>query len=307
MASYPKAALLRPVSQWGWLVAVAGGVLIAAFAAAKGQPKTQPVVGDDAPVLAADSALGEAMRTGDKAAARRILSLQFSFVDADGKVHARKDVLADLKGLAAGPASDAGVRSFGLLAMVTGRRKSAGSGDVFFLDVWAKQKGAWRVLLIQNVPIAAADTPAVVAAAPASDPQHYECMNPCQTLPYRVRSAAEQDVINAFQAVMKAIVGHDANEWGKHVADEFMIYGSDRAPIPKPGRIAAIERQKERNAAVTVSEVQTMRLAVYGDGALMITAEAAADNSRPPYRAARVWVRRGGQWLMAISAHTEVK
>ena len=106
---------------------------------------------------------------------------------------------------------------------------------------------------------------------------------------------------------MKAIVGHDANEWGKHVADEFVVYGSDRAPIPKSGRIAAIERQKERNAAVTVGEVQTMRLAVYGDGALMITAEAAADNSRPPYRAARVWVRRGGQWLMAISAHTDVK
>jgi len=50
-----------------------------------------------------------------------------------------------------------------------------------------------------------------------------------------------------------------------------------------------------------------MRLAVYGDGAVMITTETAPDNSHPPYRAARVWVKRNGQWQMAISAHTEVK
>jgi len=40
---------------------------------------------------------------------------------------------------------------------------------------------------------------------------------------------------------------------------------------------------------------------------VMITTETAPDNSHPPYRAARVWVKRNGQWLMAISAHTEVK
>jgi len=104
-----------------------------------------------------------------------------------------------------------------------------------------------------------------------------------------------------------AIVAHDASEWAKHVADEFVLYGGGRAPVAKSGRIAAIERQRESNAAVAVGEIQTLRLAVYGDGAVMITTETAPDNSHPPYRAARVWVKRNGQWLMAISAHTEVK
>jgi hypothetical protein len=68
-----------------------------------------------------------------------------------------------------------------------------------------------------------------------------------------------------------------------------------------------IERQRESNASVTVGEVQTLRLAVYGDSAVMIATAAAPDPSRPPYRAARVWAKRNGQWQMAISAHTDVK
>ena len=86
-----------------------------------------------------------------------------------------------------------------------------------------------------------------------------------------------------------------------------MLYGSGRAPIPKSGRIAMINRQKENGAAVRVGEVQAMRLSVYDDGAAMIATHALPDNSRPPYRAARVWVKRNGQWQMAISVQTDIK
>ncbi len=304
--SAAKSATLRRTRHWGWLVALAAMVVIAAFAVPKAQPKSQSVAADDGPVLTADSALGEAMRAGDRTTARRLLSLQFSLVDADGKIHARKDFLGELKGIAAAVASDAKVRSYGQLAMVTGHRKSADNNDVFFLDIWAKQKGTWRALLMQNVATAAAE-PLPAAAAPSGEAKQNECKNPCQAIPYRVRSSAEQDIINTYQAIVKAIVAHDASEWARHVADEFVLYGSGRPPVPKSARIATIERQKETNAGVTVGEVQTMRLAVYGDGAAMITIDIASDNSHPPYRAARVWVKRNGQWLMAISAHTEVK
>jgi len=96
-------------------------------------------------------------------------------------------------------------------------------------------------------------------------------------------------------------------EWGKHVADEFVLYRSGRAPIPKAERIAAIERQKKDSAVVTLGEVETMRLSVYGDSAAMIATHVVPDNLRPPYRAARVWVKRNGQWQMAISVQTEIK
>jgi hypothetical protein len=297
---------VQPAVRWGGFLAIVVGVLIAAFALPKAQPKAQPVTADEAPVFAADAALGEAMRGGDKAAARRLLALQFALVDADGKIRPRREFLADLKRLAPAPASDVKIRSFGLVATVTGRHKSAHDADVFFIDVWVKQKGAWRALLMQDVPTAPDDAPAATAApAPAAEPQPYECDNPCKTIPYRVRSPAEQDVINTFQTIMKAVVAHDANEWAKHVADEFVAYASGRAPIAKPARIATIERQKESDAVVRVGEVQSMRLAVYGDGAVMTATD--VDDARLPYRAARVFMKRDGQWLMAIGAHTDVK
>ena len=65
------------------------------------------------------------------------------------------------------------------------------------------------------------------------------------------------------------------------------------------------ERQKESDVTVRVGAVQTMRLAVYGDGAVMTASD--VDEGRTPYRAARVFMKRDGQWLMAISAHTDVK
>ena len=307
--SAAAAANLRPALTWGWLGAFVAGVFVAALVFPRAQSQAQAIAGDEAPVLAADMALGEAMRAGDKNTARRLLALQFNFVDADGKSRARRDFLADLKGVAASPASDAKVRLYGLLAMVTGHRSTARNDEVFFLDVWAKQKGTWRALLTQEVVPAGSDAAVagVRGPAPAMDLPQQECRNPCQTIPYRVRSPAEQDIVLTFQAIEKAVIAHDAAEWGKRVADEFVRYATGQSPVPKSDRIAAIERQKDANAAVTVAEIQTMRLAVYGDGAVMTALQAMPDNSRPPYRAARIWARRNGQWLMAISVHTDVK
>ncbi len=46
---------------------------------------------------------------------------------------------------------------YGLVAMVTGTRKSAQGSPVFFLDIWAKQKGSWRALTMQDVVLGASD------------------------------------------------------------------------------------------------------------------------------------------------------
>ncbi len=254
-------AALRRTLHWGWLVAPAAVVLIAAFAVPKAQPKAQLVAAEDGQVLEAVSSLGEAMRAGDRTVARRLLALQFTFVDAGGKIHVRRDFLGEIKSVAAAASADAKVRSYGELAMVTGHRKAADNNDVFFLDIWARQKGSWHALLMQNVAAAPVEPP---PAAAGGEPKQHDCKNPCQAIPYRVRSTAEQDVINTYQAIVKAIIAHDANEWAKHVADEFVLQGNGREPVAKSGRVAAIERQKESNAVVAVGEIQTMRLAVYG-------------------------------------------
>jgi hypothetical protein len=282
-----------------------GALLAAALIAGAAEARAQQAPGEAAAVLTADTALGDAMRADDKSAARRLLSLQFTFADENGKIHERKEFLDDLKSVAPAAATGVKVSLYGLVAMVTGTRKSALGGDVLFLDTWAKQKGAWRALTMQDVVLVQDEPPA--ASPPGEQAKASECKNPCETIPYRVRSPAEQDIVNAFQAIEKAAVAHDADEWGKHVAEEFVLYRSGHAPIPRSDSIAALERQKQDNAAARISEIETMRLAVYGDGASMITTHVDPANARPPYRAASVWVKRNGQWQLAISVETEIR
>jgi hypothetical protein len=289
---------------------VAVALLIAILAETRAQP-----AGEEGLVSAAQKTLTDALRTGDKSAARRLLSLQFTFADEDGKVFQRKEFLTDLKAAApSDAATDVKVNVYGLVAMVTGSRKSADRNPVFFLDIWAKQKGSWRALTMQDVGLGSGNAQVAAAGPPpsgeakalsvSSDPKAHECKNPCETIPYRVRSPAEQDVITALQAITKARIAHNADEWGKHIADGFMRYRSGHAPVGKAAAIAALEQEKTGPA---VSEIQAMRLAVYGDGAAMIANYVSPDNSRPPYRAATVWVKRNGQWQLVIDVETDSK
>jgi hypothetical protein len=293
---------VRPAVRWSGLGVIAAGVLIAVFALPKAQPQARSA-GLDEVLLAADQALGAAMRTGDRASARRLLTLQFTYVDADGKIHPRREFLGDLKTIAARPASDVKIRNFGSLAMMTGKHTSAQGSDVFFLDIWVKQKGAWRALLMQDVPIrAGAD--ATLRPIQVAELDARACDNPCNSIPYRVRSAAEQDVAKTYQTITKAITARDAGAWAKHVAEEFVSYASSRAPLVRASRIAAIEDRNDDGAA-RVGEVKTMRLSVYGDGAVMMATE--SNGVQPPYRAARVFFKRDGRWLMAATAQTDLK
>lgn len=295
----------RRVLQRCWL-----GVLVAAALGAAAQPRAQPAPGEDTLVLAADATLADAVRSGDKSVARRLLSLQFSAVDETGKVHERKEFLNGLKEVAASAANDAEVKIYGRVAMVTGHRKSALGSEVFFLDIWAKQKGSWRALVAQDVVLAAPGAPADAELDPQllrDAAKFVDCKNPCETIPYRVRSPAEQDIINTFQAIEKATFTRNPAEYAKHVADEFMHYRSGSPPISKSERVAFIEDQKTQNIPAILPAIQTMRLWVYGDGAAMVSADGGPDDTVPLSRTARVWVRRNGQWQMAISVQTDIK
>ncbi len=295
-------ARARPAVRWSGLGVIAAGVLIAVVVLPKSQPKARSAALDEV-VLAADQALGAAIRTGDRASARRLLTLQFTYVDADGTIHPRREFLGDLKNVAARPATGVKIRNFGSLAMMTGRYISVQGSDVFFLDVWVKQKGAWRALLMQDVPIRTGER-AALRPIQIADLEARACDNPCNSIPYRVRSAAEQDVAGTYQIITKAIAARDAGAWAKYVADEFVSYASSHAPLARASRIAAIEDRNDQGAA-RVGEVKTMRLSVYGDGAVMVATE--TNGLQPPYRAARVFVKRDGRWLMAATAQTDLK
>jgi ketosteroid isomerase-like protein len=299
---------MQRVTQRFWRAALAAGLLVAVLVA----PRAEPAAGEDQLVLAADTALADAMRAGDKSAVRRLLSLEFTYTDANGALHGRKQFVTDLKSVAPAAATGVNVKIYGLVAMVTGNRKSALGSDVFYLDIWVKEKRAWRALAMQDVLVAAG----ALAAGPVTPEEAglrgelakvFDCKNPCETIPYRVRSPAEQDIVNTFQAIAKATFAHDADGYAKHLADEFMHYESGVAPAAKPERVAHVENEKAHNIPAILTAIQSMQLWVYGDGAAMLSVNGVPGDSEPLLRIARVWVKRNGQWQMAISVQTDVK
>jgi ketosteroid isomerase-like protein len=299
---------MQRVTQRFWRAALAAGLLVAVLVA----PRAEPAPGEDQLVLAADTALADAMRAGDKSAVRRLLSLEFTYTDANGALHGRKQFVTDLKSVAPAAATGVNVKIYGLVAMVTGNRKSALGSDVFYLDIWVKEKRAWRALAMQDVLVAAG----ALAAGPVTPEEAglrgelakvFDCKNPCETIPYRVRSPAEQDIVNTFQAIAKATFAHDADGYAKHLADEFMHYESGVAPAAKPERVAHVENEKAHNIPAILTAIQSMQLWVYGDGAAMLSVNGVPGDSEPLLRIARVWVKRNGQWQMAISVQTDVK
>jgi hypothetical protein len=62
----------------------------------------------------------------------------------------------------------------------------------------------------------------------------------------------------------------------------------------------------EINAETFVAEVLSMRLWARGDAAVMQARHEMSGGRRPPYRAARVWVKRDGRWQMAMSQQTTI-
>jgi len=280
-------------------------------ARAKGSVAKRSPPTDREAVLAAAKALANAIRRSNKAAVDKLLVRDFSFIDASGRVHPRRSVLAGLKASPRHSGGNPRVKLYGRVALVTGTERSAQAGahdDLFAVDVWVKGSEGWRALIHHNNVLAAPSAP---HAHPATSPRPAgakppACPNPLEFVPYQPKSQAERDIIMAFQMLEKAVTHNDPVEWPKHIADEFVVYRTSQHPTSKADRVAFIEAQRAVNGETWVAEVAAMKLWVLGDAAVMRADHAMPGNRRPPYRATRLWVRRDGRWLMALSQQTTI-
>lgn len=262
-------------------------------------------------VLAAAKTLAEAIRKDNKAAAQKLLARDFTFIDAAGQVHSRRDVLAKLKAAPDGARPRLKVKAYGRIAVISGPAKSAQAqkkADLLAVDVWVKDHDGWKALVHHNNVLAPKSaphahptpTPRPVGAKPPA------CENPLAFVPYRPRSKAERDIIKTFQTLETAVTANKAEDWVPHVADEFVVYRTKQHPTTKTGRVALINALGKVNAETHVAEVSWMKLWVLGDAAVMRADHVMPGHRRPPYRATRVWVRRNGRWQMALSQQTTI-
>ena len=264
---------------------------------------------DSEAIRAMQTWLGASLRGGDKPGVRKLVSSQFTWINEHGTILSRTALLGGLS-VAAFPRSDTGVkvRMYGDIALVSGRRKSTGGETLYFTDIWIKGAAGWRALIRHDNILAAADVPDAPHApqprlAGAKPP---DCANPIDFVPYTPKSKAERDIIASFQALENAVIHNDATEWVKHVADEFVVTRTGQHPTTKAGRVAVIEKQASVNGETFVAEVEWMNLWVKGDAAVMRADHRMPGNRRPPYLATRIWLKRDGRWLMAMSQQTAI-
>jgi len=231
------------------------------------------------------------------------LDPNFTWTDSSGNIRNKSEIMEDFrsgKGLPkeAGKASDSGkiiisaiaTRSYGLVGLV-----QTTSGNLYILRVWVKRRAGWQLLIYQAVSI---------GAPPSAEAGDGACENPCNTVPFQPQNEDEREVIQAYQAVERAVAAHDSKAWAAHIADEFFAVtsNSDR-PLDKATRMAGLENQKV--GGIAPFPLISAHMFEFG-GAMVMTSLQQPEHGLP-LRVTRVWFKRNGTWLEAYSYQTTIQ
>ena len=257
-----------------------------------------PALAAQQTALQADHAFMQALAAPDKAAVGPLLDTDLIWTDAEGRTRDKAAVLAQLPSTTT--VSDADSKSYTYGKVVTVRTDS---GKMHVLRVWTQRSAGWQLLVYHEVKQA---EPSATPAAPA--PPVKECVNPCQKVPYEPKNEAEAGVIKSWQALETAVTAGDSAAWATHFADEFVVIGSGGTdPVTKQGRMAALDKQKQAgtNGAPAGLAPDHTRMFTIGDTVVM-NCEAVPHRGKPAH-ITRVWIKRGGAWLMTVSFQTTIQ
>jgi hypothetical protein len=242
---------------------------------------------DEHRIIRADEALFQALSKSDGAGAAKLAEEAFTWTGSDGRTLTLHQFRTAPPKPGPHVGTDVKVRIYGHVAVVT-----SDLDHVHALRIWVRGRRSWRALLYHEVTVgdAPAGTPSPVKA---------DCENPCRILPYAGRNAAERDAIASWQALEQAVAAGNGAAWAPHVADEFVVVGNFRMQ-DKKARIAAIDR-----GGTAPAPLVSTTFFDYGD-TLVMTALHQPFTGKPIH-VTRVWIKRGGAWLMAISYQTIIQ
>ncbi len=267
---------------------VAGAILCGLSAADAAQ--------SDPAVLKADQQFVQAAAKSDSAALAKLLDKEFTWSDANGLtlsvaavLHAvPKDALGDETGV------NLTERTYGQVAAV-----SASRGKVHILRLWIQRPEGWRLLVYHEVEQLA--QPSTSAGSGVK-----ECENPCKTVPFQPANDAERAIIASWQALETGVTAHDSAAWAPHIADEFVqISSNSDHPISKAGRMETLDKQKVSGVGSAPSPLVSAKMFDFGDAVVMTCLH--QPYSGKPVHVSRLWIKRDGKWVMAISYQTTIQ
>jgi len=236
----------------------------------------------------ADRALVAALAKCDATTAAALLDDDFNWVDANGRVLIKLQLAQSNPPLGDEAGLTPAIHRYGDVATF-----STGRDKLFVLRIWVKRADGWRLLTYHEVSQAVPPAPHGAARK--------EWDNPCRTIPYAPHNEDERDCLASWQALEVAVMTHEPDEWARHVADEFVVVGAARRHS-KADRKAVIEEQQRTNANSAPAPLVWAELFDFPD-AIVMRCEHQPFHGKAA-RVSRVFVKRAGQWLMAVSFQT---
>ena len=243
----------------------------------------------------ADRAFVMALNGDDEISALDLADEDLTWTDTTGRTLTKAAITDRWPTPAIADESRAEAREFdyGRVAVVRVDR-----GRLHTLRVWARRPEGWRLLLYQEVES--------LASPPAGAPSGVgeECVNPCRTIPYEPKTDNERGVIAAYYALETAAHAADVANWGRYVADEFVVVSSnsDRV-LTKEGRLEGL--RKAAYGGVAPSPLTSAQLLDF-DSAVVMRAQHQPQRGNP-LQIGRVWITRNGAWMSALSYQTAIR
>jgi hypothetical protein len=245
----------------------------------------------DSAMLQADHAFVAAIAKADAGALEKLLDEDFTWTDSAGKTKTKSEVLQTRLNRAREQA-DFKEFTYGEIGDV-----QANLGRSHVLRVWVKRPGGWKAIVYQEV--VSLDAPPSFAPGAGKN-----CENPCKMVPYKPKNATEQAVVTAYSKLETAAMAHNSAVFGTLVADEFVAASSNSNKVyDKRGRMDDFDHAKM--AGVAPTPLVSARMFDFGDAVLM-TSEHKPDRGKPLH-VTRLWVKRNGSWIEALSYQTSIQ
>lgn len=250
----------------------------------------------DAAILQVDSAFVNAAVTSDSAALGKLLDDDFTWTDSRGKTLTRKEALATVPktDLDDEAGADRSERTYGEVAAV-----SASRDKIHVLRLWVRRYSGWRLLVYHAVR-------QLEQPSPSQGSGVNTCENPCKAVPFEPANEAERAVIASWQALETGVTAHDSAAWAPHIAEEFVqISSNSDHPISKKDRMATLDKQKISGVGSAPAPLVSAKMFDFGDAVVMTCLH--QPYTGKPIHVSRLWIKRDGNWVMAISYQTTIQ
>ena len=245
-------------------------------------------------VVKADQAVVEAFSKGDHATLNKYLDPDFSWIDTDGIMWAREDVLrAGLKPLVP-VASDVVITEhrYGKVVWIQNNQ-----GNKFAAHFWVQRPAGWKLLHTNEI--------ATRPAEPGNVRANFTipCVNPCKELPWKALSANEAAAIANWQDQESGTGKHDM-----HMGDNVVVIGSNTM-TPKPSKTATgptpVTPPTPERPFISTTPALYARTWDFGDSVVAIMLQPTWGGKA--YWSSRVFGNHNGFWKMEESYHTTIQ